>query len=91
MSAVEQLAIRSIENYHMTERRQEVYIALEDLDFIWDIRQVLELDEMWRRGFSLQYMAEYFNRDPDEVAILLMDRLRRGRIRPRKGGIFGGS
>jgi hypothetical protein len=91
VTAVEQLAIRSIESYHMTEQRQKVYIALEELNFIWDFRQVRELDEMWRRGFSLQYMAEYFDRDPDEVAILLMDRLRRGRIRPRKGGIFGGS
>jgi hypothetical protein len=89
VSAVEQYAITMIENLHMTEKRQKVYIALEDLDFIWDIRQVRELDEMWRRGFSLQYMAEYFDRDPDEVALLLMDRLRRGRIRPRKGGIFG--
>jgi hypothetical protein len=81
MSAVGQLA--------KTKKRSHIYIALEDLNFIWDLRDVRELDEMWRRGFSLQYMAEYFERDPDEVALLLMDRLRRGRIRPRKGGIFG--
>jgi hypothetical protein len=65
------------------------YIACEDMDFAWDMTDVLDVIAMWQHGKPLQDMAEYLGRDPDEVAILLIDLARQGRITPREGGVMG--
>jgi len=75
-----------------TEYKQlmyESYIALEDLDFIWRTSQVREFDQLWRAGWSLYYISDHFRRDPDEVVLLSMDRIRKNFIHERKGGVFG--
>lgn len=66
-----------------------LYLACEDLNFSWDERNVLEFDRLWSEGKGLFEIAEIFNRDPDEVAILVIDRARQGIIKPRKGGLWG--
>jgi len=67
---------------------QGIYIACENLDFVWDAKDVFEFDRLWKErkkggktSFEIvQELAEYFDRDPDEVAILAICRGRRGRI-----------
>ena len=44
---------------------------------------------MWSSGVSIYDMARSFNRDPDEVVVLIIDRARQGKIKPRKGGVLG--
>lgn len=81
-------AIRGLERRYMTESRKSIYIACENLNFVWDIQDVREFDLKWRemrkQGMTTleitKELAEYFGRDQDEVAILAMDRARRGRI-----------
>jgi hypothetical protein len=70
-------------------QRRMVYVALEDMNFIWDARDVEQFDHMWREGLSLIDIARALDRDPDEVALLVMDRARKGRVQSRRGGIFG--
>lgn len=74
---------------HMQLHRRNIYIALEDMDFTWNEDEVLEFDRMWNEGLSLYDIARAFDRDPDEVALLVMDRVRSGYIRKRKNGIWG--
>lgn len=85
----QRLVNRSIEEKYLTENRQCLYIAGESLDFIWDERDVCLIDRMWEQGLSIYDIARSFGRDPDEVAILIIDRSRLGKIKPRKGGVYG--
>ncbi|HEX7065893.1 MAG TPA: FeoC-like transcriptional regulator [Bacillales bacterium] len=63
------------------------YIALEEMNFVWTKRQVKKFVWMWRSGESLNEIARHFKRDPDECGLLLMDLARKGKVKPRKGGL----
>lgn len=70
--------------------RLQIYVALEDLDFTWcERREIPVVEEMWKNGAPIWEIAEEVGRDPDEVAILIMDRVRKRFLRPRPGGVFG--
>ncbi|MCS1351176.1 helix-turn-helix domain-containing protein [Mechercharimyces sp. CAU 1602] len=69
--------------------RRLLYVALEDLDFVWDEAEVPQVVEMWRDGQSLHDIAKTLDRDPDEVTLLVMDLARQGRISRRKRGARG--
>lgn len=73
----------------LATQRRKIYIALEELDFVWDENDVTAFDRMWEMGWDCSRIAEELERDPDEVAILAMDRIRQNRIHPRHGGWFG--
>lgn len=83
------LVDRAIEKKYMTKKRSHTYICCEDLDFVWDEREVVQVEKMWASGLSLFDIARAFDRAPDEVALLIMDRARKGKIKQRKGGVFG--
>jgi len=74
--------------YHK-EERNNTYLVGEDEDLRWDLNKVLNFDFLWNEGHSLQDIANYFKRDIDEVAYLVIDRAKKGKIKPRKNGIFG--
>ncbi len=80
---------RQIERMYHLDKRNDTYIALEDTDFTWDLMQVTEFDYLWKEGHSLEDIAKYFDRDMDEVALLLMDRMKQGKVKTRANGIFG--
>jgi len=66
------------------------YIALENLDFVWCERtEIPVVERMWREGAPIWEIAEQVGRDVDEVAILIMDRVRKGFLKSRPGGVFG--
>lgn len=81
----EQSAIARIEKAYMTKRRRNICIACEDMDFTWDERQVYAVAEMYRKGATVYEIASDpgIDRDPDEVAVLIMDLARKGIIDPR--------
>ena len=62
------------------------YIACEDLEFGWSQEDVEQVIEWWNEGVSYDEMARRLDRDGDEVAILLIDLVRKGRIQKRRGG-----
>ncbi len=66
----------------------EVYIALEDLDFAWEPNEIETISNMWESGKSILKISEKTEREIDEVALLLMDLARKGKIRERKEGVF---
>ncbi len=61
-----------------------------DIDFSFTTGQVAKVEELWEQGESLEAISEQVRRKPLEVALLIMDRAEREKIRPRKNGIFGG-
>lgn len=69
--------------------KEELYIACEDLDLSFFKREVMETIRMWHEGWHIADIAATLKRDPDEVAILLIDLARQERIGPRRGGVFG--
>lgn len=64
-----------------------LYIACEEMDFYWTVSELMHFRYMWNQGKSITDIASYFNRDPDEVGILIIDQARQNLIKPRKGGL----
>lgn len=83
------LAIRDIERTYLKKQSRKVYLALEDLDFCWDEKEIEDFRKMWDAGFSILDIAAAFDRDPDEVLILAIDQGKHEKIQPRQGGVFG--
>ncbi|PWW06294.1 hypothetical protein DFQ01_103196 [Paenibacillus cellulosilyticus] len=73
----------------MLASRQKIYLACEDMNFAWDEVEVRKFHELWKAGVGIFDIAEQLKRDPDEVALLIIDRSRQHRIQPRTGGIWG--
>lgn len=72
----------------MKKIRKNVYICCEEMDFIWSMKEVLEFDMAWNHKKNqgknqmeiINELAEYFDRDPDEIGLLAIDRAKKGRI-----------
>lgn len=77
-------------SYLKKQSRTELYIDLNDFELAWELKDVRKFDELWKKGLSLQQLAERFNRDLDEIAIHVIDRVRKGKIRKRENGYLGG-
>lgn len=78
--------------------KQELTIALDDLDFSWFPEQVQKVKEMWNKGASITEIAKVTRpanelKTPedavDEVALLIMHLQRQKEILPRAGGVWG--
>ncbi|KHD85693.1 hypothetical protein NG54_07840 [Heyndrickxia ginsengihumi] len=80
--------VGKIESQFMKKKRAKIYIALEEIDFIWDTREIREFIQMWRKGFSVKYIADYFERPEIDCVLLVMDLSIKGRIKPRLNGLF---
>ncbi|MED5050609.1 hypothetical protein P9850_01830 [Anoxybacillus rupiensis] len=86
---IEQSAVHGIERSYLKAERLYTYIALEGFDFLWSLKEVHEFDYLWDEGYSIEYMADYFNRKPIEVLLLALDRAEKGKIKQRKNSIWG--
>lgn len=73
----------------MRVQRLNTYVACDDLNFIWDERDVLQFQNMWDEGVSIFEIAQTFQRDVDEIVLLAIDRGRKGYIQKRDGGVYG--
>lgn len=38
-----------MERTYLTESRRNTYVALEELDMLWDQKDVLEFDKLWKQ------------------------------------------
>lgn len=65
-------------------------IVLENLNFFWKNSKLRELKKLWDKNFSMEYMAHYFKRDPDEIFLALFHMARENRISKRKLSIIDG-
>jgi len=65
------------------KKRRKIYLALEDLNFVWCEVEVSRVIQLWEDGLNIWDIAAEMERDPDEVTILIMDLARKERIIPR--------
>jgi hypothetical protein len=65
------------------------YIALMDLDFSWSWPKITLVRKLWIEGYEIAEIAEEVDRIIDEVALLIMDQARKGKLNARPGGVFG--
>lgn len=70
------------------DSRMNRIIVLENLNFIWDRSELIEIKRMWKKDVSMIAIAEHFKRDPDEVLLALIHLAREDKINRRKGGLF---
>ena len=68
---------------------ERLHFACEELDLSFRQQEVWDVIRWWREGMSYDAMADSLDRDADEVAILLIDLARTGRIEKRRGGCRG--
>lgn len=82
---------RSLEKF--LKKNPSGYAAFQDfceeVDFIWDEQDVIKFERYWRNGYSITLISKTMNRNILEVALLIIDRSRKGLIFPRPGGLNG--
>lgn len=77
-----------LENSFLRNKRNNIYIALEeveDTDFFWSLQEIQYFDELWFDEISLVNIAKEMRRSEMSVFLLAFDRIARGNIKPRKG------
>lgn len=60
-----------------------------DIDWAWRDEEIKNIVNGWKEGKSVGEMAGEVKRDVREVFLLCVDLSLRGRIKERKGGVFG--
>lgn len=71
------------------ESHRNIYVACEDLNFVWNEDQLQDVIDLWNFGVPIDYMARHLGREQEEVVILAIDLSRKGRIGSRPGGLMG--
>lgn len=83
-AARESKAMAAQERDLMTERRRNIHIALEDIDFVWDEDKIKAFRRLWREGANIYELEQELGRGQNEIAVLILDQSIRGRIEQRK-------
>ncbi|QDY81904.1 hypothetical protein FQU75_00010 [Paenibacillus polymyxa] len=67
-----------------TRPENNLYVACEEMDFIWPMDDLAEFRDMWRKGCGIEEIREHFGRQSwQEVIIIALDQLRCGYIKSR--------
>jgi hypothetical protein len=82
------LALIHLETCWKGRFEMPVITILEHFDFLWDRPELNELQYMWKKGYSVNYAAEYFERPAEEIILAIMHLAREDKIKRRKGGLF---
>jgi hypothetical protein len=64
-----------------------MYIALEELDLVFDESEVIRLQEMWKDGKNIIEIAVELGRHQLEIAALIMDQADKNEITSRPMGL----
>ncbi|MBP1312301.1 hypothetical protein JOD82_005446 [Paenibacillus sp. 1182] len=69
--------------------RRSIYLACDGMNFAWKRKEIDNFELMWSEGKSIRQIGDVLNRDPDEVLILALDRIKNRKIEERPGGALG--
>lgn len=75
------------EKKYMKKSRRNLYIALEDLDLLFDESEVTRLQEMWKEDKGILEIAKELGRHQLEIAALIMDQADKNLIKSRPMGL----
>lgn len=66
------------------KQTRKIYVACEELNFIWSADDLKKFRDMWREGKSVEQIRKHFKRDSwQEVIIIALDQIRWGYIKIR--------
>ncbi|EJR51724.1 hypothetical protein IIO_06257 [Bacillus cereus VD115] len=71
----------------MKNSRRNMYIALEELDLVFDESEVIRLQEMWSENKNIIEIAKELGRHQLEIAALIMDQADKNIIKSRPMGL----
>jgi hypothetical protein len=71
---------------HLKKRNRNIIIVGEDLNFLWDEKDIKEAEDMYKAGIPLYLIADNFGRPDIEVAIMIMWRGETGHIKANDFG-----
>ncbi|SIR94690.1 hypothetical protein SAMN05878494_5343 [Bacillus cereus] len=71
----------------MKNSRRNLYIALEELDLVFDESEVNRLQEMWKEDKGILEIAKELGRHQLEIAALIMDQADKNIIKSRPMGL----
>ncbi|SDJ68560.1 hypothetical protein SAMN04488576_12140 [Bacillus sp. cl25] len=71
----------------MKNSRRNMYIALEELDLVFDESEVIRLQEMWKENKNIIEIAKELGRHQLEIAALIMDQADKNEIQSRPMGL----
>ncbi|MFJ8457300.1 helix-turn-helix domain containing protein [Bacillus paramycoides] len=72
---------------YMKKSRRNMYIALEELDLVFDESEVIRLQEMWSANKNIIEIAKELGRHQLEIAALIMDQADKNEITSRPMGL----
>ncbi|MFE7378376.1 helix-turn-helix domain containing protein [Bacillus cereus] len=72
---------------YMKKSRRILYIALEELDLVFDESEVIRLREMWDEDENILEIAKELGRHQLEIAALIMDQADKNKIKSRPMGL----
>ncbi|WP_142332353.1 helix-turn-helix domain containing protein [Bacillus cereus] len=72
---------------YMKKSRRNLYIALEELDLVFDESEVIRLKEMWNEDKGILEIAKELGRHQLEIAALIMDQADKNIIKSRPMGL----
>ncbi|PGQ20984.1 helix-turn-helix domain containing protein [Bacillus cereus] len=72
---------------YMKKSRRNLYIALEELDLVFDESEVIRLREMWNEDKGILEIAKELGRHQLEIAALIMDQADKNIIKSRPMGL----
>ncbi|USL16592.1 helix-turn-helix domain-containing protein (plasmid) [Bacillus thuringiensis] len=72
---------------YMKKSRRNLYIALEELDLVFDESEVTRLQEMWKENKGILEIAKELGRHQLEIAALIMDQADKNIIKSRPMGL----
>ncbi|PFA75849.1 helix-turn-helix domain containing protein [Bacillus cereus] len=84
---MENYTIAAQQRKYMKNSRRNMYIALEELDLVFDESEVISLQEMWKEGKNIIEIAVEMGRHQLEVAALIMDQADKNKIKSRPMGL----
>lgn len=91
MDMKEKMAIGHMENYYLRLRRSYIYTTfeeVEDADWYWSPKEIQMFDELWFDDVPIKAMAKELRRSEVAVFFLSLDRIQRGKIKPRNWSIW---
>lgn len=65
----------------------KVHVVLEEVNFLWDQREVFQFREFWNSNYTLLEISKRFKRKQIEVAALIVDQVDKLKICNRKMGL----
>ncbi|MDY8166050.1 helix-turn-helix domain containing protein [[Bacillus thuringiensis] serovar konkukian] len=72
---------------YMKKSRRNLYIALEELDLVFDESEVTRLQEMWKENKNIIEIAKELGKHQLEIAALIMDLADKNIIKSRPMGL----